>query len=630
MIQLEQQVADLFDEITPETDDYKRVEILNKIAFLYRFANTQEALRIAHESLSIAERIDDEAGMAGAHLSLGFGYYMMSNFDVALTHQVRAQFLADKIGDSAGAARARMAMAGLHWSTGNYDLALTNAFAGIKVLEQEEDEFAGWGWNIMGGIHQSMGDIDQSVVYFDKSLKAFEKIGSIIGQARVMNGLAVALEMMGNFEEALEYSEKALRMHKTGGNGLGEARSLNDMGSVYFKMGMFAKARECHEQSLELRRAVKNRSSEITSLLNIGIVYTAEKNFAKAHTYLLTALEYAEEIGAKPKVYEIHHALSQSFEQAGQVEKAFEHFKRYHTMKEEVLNSEATSRLRHLQTTAATEKAERDAEIERLKNKELAEANAEIHRQMEILDEQASSIEIANAVLEERNITIAEMHDESERLLLNILPKAIASRLKQGEKTIADSFDNVTVLFADIVGFTQLSARISPQELVEMLDAIFSDFDALAEKFGLEKIKTIGDCYMIVGGIPTPRPDHVLAVCRMGLAMRDSLKRFSDTMNADIQIRIGIHTGAVVAGVIGKKKFAYDLWGDTVNTASRMESHGEAGRVHISNDSYIALQAALKNLNSVESEQVHVIFHEREAINVKGKGFMKTWFVEGS
>jgi class 3 adenylate cyclase/Tfp pilus assembly protein PilF len=624
MNQLEQQVADLRAALDRETDIKKRIELLNSIAFLYRFANTPEAIRTAHESLALAEEIDDEVGMAGAHLSLGFGYYMLSNYDVALKHQVRAQFLSDKLGDSIGAARARMAMAGLHWSTGNFDLALTNAFAGIKVLEIEQDEFTGWGWNIMGGIHQSMGDIDQSVVYFDKSLKAFEKVGSVIGQARVMNGLAVALEMMGNFEESLEYSVKSLAMHKQDGNVLGEARALNDMGSVYFKMGEFAQARDCHEKSLALRRSVKNRSSEITSLLNLGIVFTAAQEFETAHTYLQTALEYAEEIGAKPKLYEIHHALSTSFEQAGQFDKAFEHFKKYHTLKEEVLSNETATRLRSLQTSAATEKAERDAEIERLKNKELAEANAEIHRQMEILDEQASSIEIANAVLEERNITIAEMHQESERLLLNVLPKPIATRLKQGEKTIADSFDDVTVLFADIVGFTQLSARTSPQELVEMLDAIFSDFDALAEKYELEKIKTIGDCYMVVGGIPTPRPDHALAVSKMALEMRDSVRRLSDATNAQLAIRIGIHMGAVVAGVIGKKKFAYDLWGDTVNTASRMESHGEPGRVHISDVVYSLLTQKFAS----ELERFHLTFEQRPQMQIKGKGLMNTWFLQ--
>lgn len=626
MNQVEREVHELRVQLEHTDEEQKRIEILNRIAFLFRFVNTPEAIEIAHESLALAEKIGFESGMLGAHLSLGFGYYMLSQYESALMHQVKCLYLAEKLGDTVNAARTRMAMAAVHWSTGNFDLALTNAFAGMKVLEEEQDEFTGWGWNIMGGIHQSMGDIDQSVVYFDKSLRAFEHIDNLIGQARVMNGLALALEAMGNDDESLEYSRKALAMHRTSGNALGEARSLNDMGIVYFKMGKIAEAEKCHNESLQLRRSMKNRSSEITSLLNLGIVFAAQREFAKAHTHLLTALEYAEEIGAKPKIYEIHHALSDSFERAGQLEKAFEHFKKFHVIKEEVLSNETATRLRTLQTSAATEKSERDAEIERLKNKELAEANAEIQRQMEILDEQATSIEIANAVLEERNITIAQMHDESERLLLNVLPKAIATRLKHGEKTIADSFDNVTVLFADIVGFTQLSARTTPQELVEMLDAIFSDFDALAEKYGVEKIKTIGDCYMVVAGIPTPRADHTLAICRMALEMRDSVRRLSDATNAHLHIRIGVHTGAVVAGVIGKKKFSYDLWGDTVNTASRMESHGEAGRVHISD----VVHGILTQQFSSELRQYQLGFQQRPPLHVKGKGEMHTWFLMDS
>jgi class 3 adenylate cyclase/Tfp pilus assembly protein PilF len=610
----EQKIFDLRTELASTSDDHERVALLNQIAFLSRIADTPLAIATAQESLQLAGKIGDDAGVAGAHLSLGFGQYMLAKFDLAQEHIVKALYLFERLEDSTSAARARMAMAATHWSTGNFDLALTNAFAGMKVLEAEDDEFTGWGWNIMGGIHQSIGDVDKAVEYFDKSLTAFEKIGSILGQARVMNGMAVALESIGDFEESLKFSQKALDMHRAGGNPLGEARALNDMGSAYFRMQRLDEAKMHHEQSLALRRSISNRASEITSLLNLGIVHTALREFAKAHTHLLTALELAQEIGAKPKIYEIHHALSDSFERAGQIEKAFEHYKRFHDLKEEVLSNETSTRLRHLQTNLATEKAERDTEIERLKNHELAEANAEIERQMAILDEQATNIEIANAVLEEQNMTIAQMHQESERLLLNVLPNAIAKRLKQGEKIIADSFENVTVLFADIVGFTQLSARTSPPELVEMLDAIFSDFDALAEKYGLEKIKTIGDCYMVVGGVPLPRADHAHAVSRMALEMQGAIKRLSDATNANLRIRIGIHTGAVVAGVIGKKKFSYDLWGDTVNTASRMESHGEPDTVHISQ----AVFELLKNDFACQ---------ERGEQEIKGKGRMKTYFL---
>ncbi|WP_293133603.1 adenylate/guanylate cyclase domain-containing protein [Microcoleus sp. bin38.metabat.b11b12b14.051] len=205
--------------------------------------------------------------------------------------------------------------------------------------------------------------------------------------------------------------------------------------------------------------------------------------------------------------------------------------------------------------------------------------------------------------------------EQSERLLLNILPEEIANRLKLGDSTIADTFADVTVLFADIVGFTQLSARVSPTELVALLNEIFSTFDNLAERHGLEKIKTIGDAYMVVGGLPITRPDHAEAIAEMALDMQQAIIEFSNSHNQDFSIRIGINSGPVVAGVIGIKKFIYDLWGDTVNTASRMESHGKPGCIQVTATTYQQLQDKY-------------FFESRGAIEVKGKGKMITYLLQ--
>ncbi len=211
---------------------------------------------------------------------------------------------------------------------------------------------------------------------------------------------------------------------------------------------------------------------------------------------------------------------------------------------------------------------------------------------------------------------LAEEQEKSERLLLNILPEAIAQRLKRGESTIADSFADVTVLFADIVNFTKLSANLSPAQLVEILNEIFSAFDELAEKYELEKIKTIGDAYMVVGGLPTPRNDHAEAIANMALDMQNIIGQFHLQGNEPVQMRTGINTGAVEAGVIGTKKFTYDLWGDTVNTANRMESHGIAGKIQVT----VATYERLKD---------KYIFEERGIIDIKGKGEMLTYFLTG-
>lgn len=211
---------------------------------------------------------------------------------------------------------------------------------------------------------------------------------------------------------------------------------------------------------------------------------------------------------------------------------------------------------------------------------------------------------------------LRQQQEKSEMLLLNVLPQAIASRLKEGDEAIADSFAEVTVLFADIVGFTEISSRIPPQEVVSLLNQVFSAFDYLAEIHGLEKIKTVGDAYMVVGGLPSPREDHVEAVLDMALDMRISISKVSQKIGEDCQIRIGINTGPVVAGVIGIKKFIYDIWGDTVNVASRMESQGIAGEIQLTGETYNKVRHKYK-------------FKERGIIPVKGKGEILTYLLLG-
>ena len=208
----------------------------------------------------------------------------------------------------------------------------------------------------------------------------------------------------------------------------------------------------------------------------------------------------------------------------------------------------------------------------------------------------------------------------SENLLLNVLPQPIAERLKageaEGERVIADSFDLVTVLFSDVVGFTKLSARVGAAELVMMLNGVFSAFDQLSDKYGVEKIKTIGDAYMVVGGLPVRTDDHAAAIADMSLDMYKELDRINAEAGTDLNIRIGINSGPVVAGVIGTRKFTYDLWGDAVNTAARMESHGIEGRVQVTEATYNLLKDSFD-------------FEDRGIIDVKGKGDMHVYILAG-
>lgn len=218
--------------------------------------------------------------------------------------------------------------------------------------------------------------------------------------------------------------------------------------------------------------------------------------------------------------------------------------------------------------------------------------------------------------LQEEKELVEIEKEKSERLLLNILPSTIAKQLRNEDQTIANGHEIVTVMFADICGFTELSRNTSPADLVTLLNGIFVAFDNIVEKYGVEKIKTIGDCYMLVGGLPNHRDDHAQAVADAALEMVDELNRLNGKNSTELSMRIGIHSGPVIAGVIGKIKFTYDLWGDTVNTASRIESSGLPGKIQVSEQTKANLDSDFELM-------------ERGMVDCKGIGLLRTFFLEG-
>ena len=252
------------------------------------------------------------------------------------------------------------------------------------------------------------------------------------------------------------------------------------------------------------------------------------------------------------------------------------------------------------------------------------ETHLTLRKQKIILQSQAQRMIQQNQKLrreiEERKrteIALRLAQEKSDKLLLNILPSTVVDKLQNNvEGNFAERFEMATVLFADIVGFTPICQQISALELVGLLNQIFSKFDQLTEKHQVEKIKTIGDAYMVVGGIPVSQPNHAQAIAEIALEMQAEISQFQSILRDSLDMRIGIHSGSVVAGVIGRKKFIYDLWGDTVNVASRMESLGEAGKIQVTSETYLLLKDEYK-------------FEKRGMIDVKGKGMMETYWLIG-
>lgn len=253
-----------------------------------------------------------------------------------------------------------------------------------------------------------------------------------------------------------------------------------------------------------------------------------------------------------------------------------------------------------------------DASLVERENRTLRKKLARVEGRVETLEQfQESNASLMRGLLAE----LKDEKAESERLLLNILPEPIAERLKTEPGVIADHFESVSVLFADIVGFTPLSASMSAEEMVEWLNDVYSDVDLMVQEHQVEKIRTIGDGYMVAAGVPFPRDDHAAALVGLAIDMQARFSELPPVHGQQVSFRIGINSGPVVGGVIGTYKFQYDIWGDTVNTAARMESHGAPGRIHISQQTYDLIK------NEFECEP-------RGAMDIKGKGQMDTWFVD--
>ena len=232
-----------------------------------------------------------------------------------------------------------------------------------------------------------------------------------------------------------------------------------------------------------------------------------------------------------------------------------------------------------------------------------------------LINSYSRAAHVAEKNLKKVNAELNVAHQETRNLLLNILPESIADRLTGDHKQIADTFDETSIIFCDLVGFTEMSSTKKAEDVVSILNGIFYEFDSIVEKMGLEKIKTIGDGYMVASGVPEKKNDHALSAVLCAEEMLQFLETFNEQNKLELKLRVGIHSGRVVAGVIGKNKFTYDLWGDTVNTAARMESHGVPGKIHISAKTY----------NYVKNE---CKAHNRGLIKIKGKGMMETYLVD--
>lgn len=541
-------------------------------------------------SISLAKEIGNKSNECINIGNIGLVYLLQAEYALALEYFLKALAMDTEIGNKSGIARHLGNIGNVYYHLSDYGKALEYYTQALHYNEEINDisGIARMTGNI-GLLHFTMNELSVSLEYFYKALEVAQELGSKDEIGRFFNHIGNVYQESGAYQDALEYFGRALSIFEEIGNKYGISEIYANLGNVFELLHDFGKSIEYFKKALALSEELGSTSNIALFKSSIGRI-TANPdsefyNFNRAEELISNSISVFNELGEKLNLCKLHQVFAVIYKSHNKWEEFALHFEKYHNLEKEIQSEETKKQLQRIDFERKIAEYDKRQAVER------ADAQA------------------------------------TERILNNILPVSIATRLKNGEQPISNRHDNVSVIFIDIVGFTRLTSNISPERLIELLNTIFSEFDHIAEKYGLEKIKTIGDAYMAVSGAPEANNLHALRVANFAvdaLGIIDSLQSIHDI---PLQIRIGLHCGNVIAGVIGKQKFAYDMWGEAINTAARMESHGEPGKIHISNEFKDTL-SALIDINGTLDINCDFTFTERGAIKIKGKGEMRTFFME--
>jgi len=554
--------------------------------------NYLDAIELQNKGMNIFESINNKKGLAICYDNIGNNYMFLGNYTEAFKNLLASLKIDDEMGDKKGKGTVYNHLGEVYSKQNNLAEALTNYATALKIHTDNGDKKAmAHTYLNIGQVHMELNDSTEALKNILTALKISEKSGDKSGLAASYSRLGVLYYRIHNFKEALKNHLSSLKIKEEIGNKNGMAESYANIAFIYQKRGNYNEALKNHFAALKLKEELGDKKGMADSYIAIGVNYTKKKNYAEATEYLNKALDISKEIGNIENVRKGYDRLVKLDSTQGRFSDALEHYKLFFAYNDSLINTENNKKTMALQMNYEFDKKQDSiksvqAKIDFIKEKEL-------QKQKLVRNGFIAGFGIvllfSLVVYRQRN-RIAKEKNRSEELLLNILPSEVAEELKDTGGAKAKSFDEVTVMFTDFKGFTQISEKMSPEELVSEIDYCFKGFDNIISKYGIEKIKTIGDSYMAAGGLPVKNTTHADDVVKAALEINKFMEEHKQQRIKEgkeiFEIRIGIHTGPVVAGIVGIKKFAYDIWGDTVNLASRMESSGEAGKVNISGSTY--------------------------------------------
>jgi adenylate cyclase len=557
-----------------------------------------EAIRYANEAKVLAVKLNFKKGLAYSYKSLGMAYYFQGNYMETLLYWQQSLKTFESINDKLGIANMLNNLGAVNFNEGDDEKAIDYYVKSLRVSEEIGDKLriATALVNIGAVYFNKRGTHNQALEYYKKALPLSEELGDhdAIGTSAVNMG-EIYLER-GDSNSALFYFEKALEAYKKSENG-NVPYALNNIGKVYAQRKDFTKAIKYQNEAFELAK-MKNAKLEMSqSLLGLAHTYFQQGDNKNTIISFSQAEQIAEEIGANYELKEAYEGLSNIYRKVADYQNAYKFHTLFGSIKDTLYNAEMDKRIQSMTLSFDLEK--KQSEVKML-TKDKALQQLDIRRQKTIRNATGITgilllilaVGLFNRYKYVRKTKkiIEDEKDRSDKLLLNILPYETAEELKEKGSATPKQYEMVTVLFTDFKGFTTIAEKLTPEQLVEELNNCFLEFDRIIDKHNIEKIKTIGDAYMCAGGVPVANTTNPIDVVKAGM----EIIQYMDKLKADREakgeayweLRLGIHTGKVIAGVVGKNKFAYDIWGDAVNTASRMESSGIPGQVNISGDTY--------------------------------------------
>ncbi|MBL7998356.1 MAG: tetratricopeptide repeat protein [Candidatus Kapabacteria bacterium] len=552
------------------------------------------ALEYYQKALPVFEETNFKYGVSGTLHNIGHIYQKITEYATALEYYRKALVINTKHGYKQFTAHNLGNIGIVYSSMSDYRQALQYYQQALELCESIDDKPSiATQYGNIGVVYENIKDYQRAFEYKNKALELYQQLGNKFGVALQMSNIGNIKLSLGELDVAKDYLQTALEMHEELGNKHGIAHTTGQLGKTFYYLHNYT-------ASIDLYTIASSGCLELGDLhgfgtwqYQLGVALSNTDNINRnetlAESHLLEAVRIFKEINNRRDLYETYLALAGLYKTLQRWQECAEYYEMFHVLKEDVVSEETTQIALRFDAERKSAEQEKQIAIERTR------------------------------------------YQERESILNNILPEEITSRLIAGENPIADHFDSVSILFMDIVEFTSLSATISAQQLVYLLNAIFTAADGVIREFGLEKIKTIGDAYMAVAGAPIVQEDHAERAAQAALklleVMQNLMVDFPENYGdrswiesiPEIQVRIGLHCGPAAAGVVGENKFLYDLWGDAVNTASRMESHGAAGKIHCSAD-------FMRAVETVHAASLRFI--PRGEMEIKGKGIMTTYFLE--